>query len=47
MIPIKRKLEDELISHHESNSLGERLFQAAYEAFRDGVKNSKLALPKG
>jgi len=46
-VPISQKLETELISHHESNNLGERLFETAYEAFRDGVKISKLTLPKG
>ncbi|ASU40255.1 integrase [Herbaspirillum sp. meg3] len=46
-VPITQKLETELISHHESNNLGERLFEAAYQAFRDGVKIAKLILPKG
>ncbi|RAM65489.1 phage integrase [Herbaspirillum rubrisubalbicans] len=46
-VPITAELETELIQHHKNFAEGERLFQSAYEAFRDGVKLAKLALPKG
>lgn len=46
-VPITQKLETELLTHHESQGEGERLFKAAYEAFRDGVKLAKLVLPRG
>ena len=44
--PITATLESELISHHKVQGEGDRLFKAAYEAFRDGVKLAKLILPK-
>jgi len=46
-VPITEELENELLHHYELFGSGERLFQAAYEAFREGVKLAKLELPKG
>jgi len=46
-VPITEELETNLVQHHESLGSGERLFQSAYEAFRDGIRLAKLSLPRG
>ena len=46
-IPITEEFEKELLRHHEAAGKGDRLFEKAYEAFRDGIRLAKLALPKG
>lgn len=46
-VPITEALEAELKSHHEKHGEDDRLFTAAWAAFREGVERLKLVLPTG
>lgn len=46
-IPITSELEKELCDHHREHGNGERLFETAFSAFREGVERARLTLPAG
>jgi integrase len=46
-VPISDELEKELVEHYENNGIGERLFESAYSAFREAIKQTSLKLSVG
>ncbi len=46
-VPIDKVVEGEIRIHHEKHGFGNRVFQSAFSAFREGVDRSKIELPRG
>ena len=46
-VPIEAGLELEIVRHHEENGVGNRVFQSAWSAFREGVERAEIELPMG
>ena len=46
-MPIEAGLELEIVRHHEENGVGNRVFQSAWSAFREGVERAEIELPMG
>ena len=46
-VPIDQKLEQEVVSHHAKFGTGNRIFQSAWAAFREGIERAQIDLPLG
>lgn len=46
-VPIDRKLAKEISTHHKKHGVGDRIFESAYSAFREGIARAEITLPKG
>lgn len=46
-VPIDVGLELEIMSHHAEHGTGNRIFQSAWAAFREGVERAEIELPLG
>jgi integrase len=46
-VPIEAGLELEIVGHHEQHGIGNRVFQSAWSAFREGVERAEIELPMG
>lgn len=46
-VPISLELEAALNAHHREHGNGERIFAAAYSAFRDAIDRAQIVLPAG
>lgn len=46
-VPIDAELASEIGEHNAKYGIGDRVFESAYSAFREGVERAKVTLPKG
>ena len=46
-VPIDVSLELEIINHHAEHGTGNRIFQSAWAAFREGTERAQIDLPMG
>ncbi len=46
-VPISDDLEQALVSHHRQYGTGERIFDYAFSAFREGLDRTSITLPEG
>lgn len=46
-VPIDVGLELEIVNHHAEHGTGNRIFQSAWAAFREGVERAQIELPLG
>lgn len=46
-VPVDSAIESAIREHHEKYGCGNRVFQSAFSAFREGVERARVVLPKG